>query len=316
MPEFPTKTILFHGMSIVDPLTLLLLSRLSQLEAVVVATDGESNPQAGLELTMRYLKAFGATDTKVGLGTERTTPAPFSFPQTALGIAMGAMRIGTGLESVPNVELTSPGVELVKECLEKASPHSVDLVCSAPATDLANLITSYPELADKINKITLMTGAVDVPGNVHDFGHVKGLEENPPECNAAADPDALARVLSSGVRVQQVPLDATGVLLSQDLLELLRNAPDPVGQMLFGYFQRMYRLSNLARREIPVWDPLTAAASLDPASAKFEQKHISVDAVGRTAEDPAGSEVEVCQSIDAVRFMNLLRQALGYNSES
>lgn len=315
MPELP-NTILFHGMSIVDPLTLLLLSKLSQLSAVIVATAGESNPQTGLELTMRYLKAFGATDTKVGLGSERTASAPFSFPQTALGIAMRAMRLGTGLESAPNIERISSGLELVRECLEAAQPQSVDLVCTAPATDVANFLTSYPDLAERIKQITLMTGAVSVLGNVHDFGKVRGLEVNPPECNAAADPDALAQVLSSEVRVQQVPLDATGVLLSQELLDLLKNAPDPVGQMLFGYFQRMYLVSNLAQRKIPVWDPLTATVVLDPTSAQFEQKRISVDSAGRTTETQSGSVVEVCSSIRAAGFMNLMRQALGYNSES
>jgi inosine-uridine nucleoside N-ribohydrolase len=73
------------------------------------------------------------------------------------------------------------------------------LVALGPLTNLALAAELDPAALSSIGRVVAMGGAVDVRGNV----------TGDAEFNAHCDPEAFARVLDAGVRVDLVPLDAT-----------------------------------------------------------------------------------------------------------
>src|SRR5205807_704281 len=76
---------------------------------------------------------------------------------------------------------------------------SLTIVALGPLTNLALAVERDAAAIRGAGRVVAMGGAVDVPGNVTPDA----------EFNAHVDPEALARVLDAGVRLDLVPLDAT-----------------------------------------------------------------------------------------------------------
>ena len=98
----------------------------------------------------------------------------------------------------------SPGhVRVVRATAEPASLPTLTL---GPLTNVAEAIEAHPELVDNLSGITIMGGAVGVPGNVRASADVGN---DLAEWNVYVDPHALAVALGSGAPIMLVPLDAT-----------------------------------------------------------------------------------------------------------
>jgi pyrimidine-specific ribonucleoside hydrolase len=78
-----------------------------------------------------------------------------------------------------------------------------------PMTVLARLLDADPSLASRVERVVAMGGAFDVPGNVRVPGFTEMIPNTTAEWNLFADPVAAQIVVTSGVPVTFVPLDAT-----------------------------------------------------------------------------------------------------------
>src|SRR5206468_13116866 len=98
--------------------------------------------------------------------------------------------------------------------------RSLTIVALGPMTNLALAVERDAAAVRGVGRVVAMGGAVDVPGNVTPDA----------ELNAHVDPDALARVLDAGVRLDLVPLDATrqAILEPAALNAALARAPRPL----------------------------------------------------------------------------------------
>ena len=75
--------------------------------------------------------------------------------------------------------------------------HPVTLIALGPPTNIARLFRDYPGSARSIERVVLMGGAIDVPGNVTPLA----------EFNVWSDPEATALVLRAGVPVTLIGSD-------------------------------------------------------------------------------------------------------------
>lgn len=89
-------------------------------------------------------------------------------------------------------------VELMRRTIME-SDSCVTIVTIGPMTNLALLLTMYPDSAGKIDSVYSMGGSVSMPG----------VGNGPAEFNIKADPEAAEIVFSSGIPVTLFPLDVT-----------------------------------------------------------------------------------------------------------
>ena len=110
-----------------------------------------------------------------------------------------------GADGLGGYEYKNPGLNLLKisaleathEILSKTE-EPITYICLAPSTNVANLLIKYPEDAKKIKELILMVGS-NQP--------VKPGEVPYKEFNASVDPEALEKVLSSGLNITIVSME-------------------------------------------------------------------------------------------------------------
>ncbi|MDQ2653615.1 MAG: nucleoside hydrolase, partial [Chloroflexota bacterium] len=130
------------------------------------------------------------------------------------------------------------------------SPEPVTVLALGPLTNVAAALEATPELADKIENMVVMGGAVDVDGSfVSD-------ENTTAEWNIYSDPHAARLAFESGVPITLVPLDATNeVPVTPEFVEKLEAekstpAAEFVAQLLAN------NAESIASGSYYFWDPL------------------------------------------------------------
>jgi inosine-uridine nucleoside N-ribohydrolase len=187
----------------------------------------------------------------------------------------------------------------------------VTLVPVGPLTNVALLLSRYPEAAENVERIVLMGGAV-AEGNVTPAA----------EFNIYVDPEAAWRVFHSRVPVTMIGLDVTHQALMTDAhAERLRAAGD-TGRMvaeLYDFFIEYHR-RTYGHEGAPIHDAVAVAQVLRPGIVETLHRHVDVDCEsqlcrGRTVVDlwhRTGNEpnADVGVGIDADGFLELLCERL------
>jgi pyrimidine-specific ribonucleoside hydrolase len=271
-----------------------------RLIAVTLPGPGESHCEFGVAHTRGALVALGLGDIPVSCGVDSgygdLYPFPTEWRRNADTIDLP--------EAEPNDERLP--ADLIADLIV-GSAVPVEIVAVGPLTNLALLLDDYPEVVDGIAGITIMGGAVDVPGNVPLFAWGNANEHA--EVNFWVDPAAAARVMASGVPITLVPLDATDYLPADAKFQtaLLSTPSSTASQLLGGVWQDAPEWSQGG---LYLWDELAAAILADESIVEFETRTLVVDVgddavAGWSREDPAGEPVRVAVSADRVAFETL-----------
>jgi purine nucleosidase len=173
--------------------------------------------------------------------------------------------------------------------LARAHPGELHVLATGPCTNLARALQAEPRLPEMIASVTVMGGAVRVPGNVTGYA----------EANIADNPEAAAAVVAAPWPLTLVPLDVTmNHRFSEADRDTLRAGGTPLraalADMLGSYFDFYEPL--LGRRETPLHDPLAAGiatGTLEPADAPLLGLRVDTSAGperGRIAEDPSAPQ--------------------------
>jgi purine nucleosidase len=177
--------------------------------------------------------------------------------------------------------------------LARAYAGELHVLATGPCSNLAAALRAEPRLPELVASVTVMGGAVRVPGNVTPYA----------EANLAGDPAAVAAVIAALWPVTLVPLDVTmRHRWTPADQEALRRGPlnEALAAMLPVYFD--YYETRFGAREIPLHDPLAAGIAIGeliPDDAP--QLGLRVDlGTGQVLEDPAAaSRVRVVLSLTA-----------------
>ena len=162
-------------------------------------------------------------------------------------------------------------VDLMARLLRDA-PEPVTLVPTGPLTNVALLLRTYPDLAERVREIVLMGGSTDV-GNVEPLA----------EFNIHVDPEAADVVFSSGLPVTMCGLNVTHqALATEAVLERLGALGTPLADTvvrLLGFFRDRYR-DLWGMPAPPVHDPVAVARVIDPELVRCEEAHVAVERLG------------------------------------
>ena len=170
----------------------------------IVVTNGETRPSRALAKWEDYIYAYmGWNNVQVVAGCDcAVDPHANAFPT---GWRDGADNFwGMPLPEYTGQSSTVIGADLVID-LANQYPGELVVVITGPHTDLALALKKDPRLTEKIKKVVIMGGAVDVGGNIQ--------ADDPSQTNTTAEwniwVDALsaAEVFSSGIPLDIIPMD-------------------------------------------------------------------------------------------------------------
>jgi purine nucleosidase len=241
------------------------------LAGIGTVNGNTTAPQAAAN-TLGLLKLADRSDVPVAVGSGEH---PYSPGSVHGGNGVGGVRLPPGREPI-----SGTAAELLLD-LARRNPGKLHVLATGPCGNLAAALRAEPALVRLVASVTVMGGAVRVPGNR--AAHA--------EANIMHDPAAAATVLSAPwPSVTLVPLDVT-MRHRWTVADVAALNGSPLGAALAGmvpvYFDSYER--RLGVREIPLHDPLAAAimvGEVTPADAPMLS--IGVDSDGRTVEEGPG----------------------------
>lgn len=225
-----------------------------------------------------------------------------------------------GLGDVDWLSLVSEPEEkhAVDMLIEQSYIHSGNLgiLAVGPLTNIALALIKDETLSERVNELVIMGGTSGARGNTTIVG----------EFNFAADPEAAAVVLQSGIPITLVPWETcyhnlvTLEQLEQGGKEALRN---PVGEKFLEITAALFERTrhNLGYSGLLLCDLIAAAVILDPevvtedldvfaaveTSGVYGRGLTAIDYAGVTGNEP---NVRLILQVDRERLGALLRRAL------
>ena len=201
--------------------------------------------------------------------------------------------------------------ELLAATLEGAS-EPVTLVPTGPLTNIAELLSSRPDLHARIREIVLMGGSTG-----------RGNTTPAAEFNVFVDPEAAAIVFESGLPVTMIGLNlthqarATPEVLAR--VRALDGEPARAVEGWMGFFGAAYERVH-GEWAPPVHDPCTIAMLIDPALIRAVDTFVAVETEGRWTRGATVVDLHdrfgrppnarVALELDAPRFWDLVLAAL------
>jgi purine nucleosidase len=263
-------------------LGVLLATPGVQIAGIGTVSGNTSAAQAAAN-TLAVLQLAGRDDVPVAVGGR--DPLAGEFRSGAAEVHGDNGVGGVELPVATRSPIDGSAVDLLLR-LAHAHPGELHVLATGPSTNLALALRAEPRLPELVASVTVMGGAVRVPGNVTGYA----------EANIADDPEAAAAVLAAPWPVTLVPLDVTmNHRLSVADRDTLRSAGTPLpaalADMLEVYFDFYEPL--LGERRTPLHDPLAAGIAtgvLEPADAPLLGLRVDTGAGperGRITEDPS-----------------------------
>ena len=166
-----------------------------------------------------------------------------------------------------NTVIEKNAVEAMREVILN-SEEKITLVPIGPLTNIALLLTTYPEVKENIEEIVLMGGSSG-----------RGNHTPAAEFNIYVDPEAAKMVFETGVKIVVCSLDVTSVAtLDLDTINKLK-VMDKAGDMFYSMFNH-YRGGSLSTGGLKMHD-LTTIAYLDkPSLFKTVETFVDVETAG------------------------------------
>lgn len=183
----------------------------------------------------------------------------------------------------------------------------ITLVGIGPLTNFALLLRTYPEVAEKIDEIVIMGGAI--------AGGNKGVTS---EFNIAVDPEAAKIVFESGIKVAMAGLDVglKALVLPEDSEKI--KLMNPVGDMMYHLFKKYRGGSFMAG--LKMYDSCAIAYLLKPEMFELVDTYVAVETTGEltagtTLVDFKGylgqaANTKVCKDVDELVFKSWFLTAI------
>ena len=291
-----------------DAIAILLALASPEVDVLGITTvAGNQTLEKTTANALRVLEFVGRGDVPVAAGADRPLlrdPFVAAYVHGESGLE--------GPELPPPVG--SPVEEHAVDFLAariRAAGEPVTLVPVGPLTNVALLLARYPQVAERIERIVLMGGAI-AEGNVTPAA----------EFNIWADPEAAARVFGSGLDVTMIGLDVTHkALMTREHAERLRSM-GRTGTMvaeLFDFFHEYHR-QTYGFEGSPIHDAVAVAHAMGTGLVETVERHVAVECAselcrGRTVVDlwrRTGNEPNghVGVDIDGAGFIEFLLERL------
>lgn len=285
----------------------LLKNPTVKVSAITIEGDGNAHCVPAFYNVQGLLALVKQPAIPVACGRDTPLMGQHRFPAAVL--AAGDRLEGAVLKKpsmpMPNINAAL----LLAETLQRAQ-KAVDILAIGPLTTLAEVLMQHPELKQKIHRIYIMGGAINVPGNIRSV--VPTSENRVAEWNIYIDPFAADKVFHSGIAITLVPLDVTNkVLIDEHFYQQVKAMPrTPAAEFLVSLLQHNTKM--MTDKLWYFWDPMAAVIALHENIASCNSLPVSVrlspeSLSGQVWVDRKhGALLRVCMDIDASKFNSLL----------
>jgi purine nucleosidase/pyrimidine-specific ribonucleoside hydrolase len=243
---------------------------------------GEAYPETYIQHIGRLIDAYGASEVPLGAGQAAPLAGDNLFPE---GMRQAANDFWGFPLPYPDRSYSAEDAAQMMASVVSGSSDPVMVFISGPATNLAQALRLDPTMAANIQSVYMMGGAVYVPGNINDL--ISDTQNQVAEWNVYADPLAAQEVLSSGIEVVLVPLDATNQVSVGRRDTADWRAGGPGADLAAEIYDAL--MSNWGTDRAAIWDLMTAAIMTDPSLCGFED--LALDVV--TADGPTSGQTVV-----------------------
>lgn len=261
--------------------------------------------------------------------TNTNTLKILSFLNSKIEVAKGASKplireLITGTEVVDG-ESGLAGYEFLEPTLKNSNRNALEamidvirkadekitLIPLGPLTNIATLLIVYPEVKEKIERISLMGGS-----------SLRGNWSPSAEFNILVDPEAADVVFKSGIPITMCGLDVTEKAIvykkDTDRFRTIGNKTGNVAADLVDFFT-IYQLTQ-GFQGSPLHDPCAVAYVIDPTLIKTKKCNVQIETkseltLGRTVVDFNGftqlpKNVDVAYEIDREGFVDLIHNTI------
>jgi len=152
--------------------------------------------------------------------------------------------------------------DTISDELAHAKRRDLTIICTGPLTNIATLLTGFPESAKTIKELVIMGGAYGL--TEYGVGNVTPVAE----FNIYADPEAAKIVFESEVPLQAVGLDVTMIPKNQLTLTDYANIEKSKGRVT--KFAATILNKNIHQHRIfALHDPMTVATKIKKGANNF-----------------------------------------------
>lgn len=184
--------------------------------------------------------------------------------------ALGDGAMPTVGRTLPEADTPLSGEPALPALVRYLEEGGAEILALGPLTNIAALVIARPDLAPRIGRLVWMGGSAG-PGNHSAVA----------EFNAAVDPEAIQAVIDAGVRISMVGLDACRpVTVSVADADRLRAAGGGRAAVLADLLEG-YAGIGQAGVPHPLYDPVAAAAWVEPATVGFRPARLDAELSGR-----------------------------------
>jgi inosine-uridine nucleoside N-ribohydrolase len=275
-------------------IAFLVASQEAEIEAITVSGTGEAHCGAGVDVVLRLLERLDAPMIDVACGRETPIAGDLAFPDAWRAHADD----GSALElpSTTRQSFAGNAVQLITETATDVD--GLRILTLGPMTNLADALSSHPDLAQRIESVYAMGGALFVPGNVH-FG---GPPDNEvAEWNIYVDPTAAQAVIDAGLTVRLISLDGTNhVPVTEAFAQRVQAESTGPGALVLAELFAGHPF--MTDGTYFLWDPLAAAIAAGHPLGSFSPARVDV-------EEADGPEVGFTRPVDGTPNVEYLSAA-------
>ena len=221
----------------------------------------------------------------------------------------------------PKVDISKRNA--VDEILYQLSltPEPITIIALGPLTNIAAAIKKDQEQMRSVERIVLMGGAIQVPGNITPVAEV----------NVYVDPHAADIVFNSGLPLIVVGLDVTRrvFLTRDDITSDSATYKSAVSRFIRDctHVPMAFIEEHLGEALMYLHDPLAVAVAIDTSFVTTQPMHIGIELHGELTEGMTVTDrralksgrhpspnAQVCIDVDATRFLSFFRKRILMNS--
>ncbi len=253
-----SKLILDGDYGIDDAMAALYLCHDPDVEILAVGTvHGNATAAAAAKNALSVLAIGGRRRVPVAVGARR----PLAQPVDISSMVHGDDGLGGRAPELP--QGTNPlDIPAALQIVQTVRNHPGDctIVATGPLTNLALALMLDPDVASMVEKVVIMGGTIDHPGNISPYA----------EANIAHDPEAAKLVFESAWPVTQVGLDVTmSAWIGPEELQRIERSQTAAGRFCWDILQHYLQFYSTrhSRPGCPLHDPSAALVALDASLA-------------------------------------------------
>ncbi|GEN47355.1 nucleoside hydrolase [Ligilactobacillus pobuzihii] len=273
----------------------------------IIGSYGNVVTSRGVQNSLDLLELLGHPEVPVYMGAKHSSTTDHFDVMPVSAQIHGVNGVGeVELKKADQQVATEDGVDFLISAAHKYQKDLL-LVPTGPLTNLAAALDKDPEIADLIGSVSLMGGALTVPGNVTPVT----------EANINQDPKAADRVFRSSLPLTMVGLDVTTrTLLTIKETQQWRDLGTTAGQKyadIVDFYIDAYKVTSPHLGGCALHDPLAVAVAVEPDLVSTIFLNMKVDTkapfAGRTIGDETrinepATQTQVAVNVDKDRFVS------------